>query len=1268
VGDAFTSAGLMVRAFYSDGNAGNVTGYTLRWNGAALMEGSTAITAGTGTKIITVTYEGQTTSFAITVNEADEGLIITSIFVASQPAKTSYAENEAFSSAGLVISATYNDGSSGNVTGYTLSWNGLALAEGSTAITAGTGTKIIIVAYEGQAAGFGITIRGADATVTAIAVASPPTKISYAPGEAFSSAGLVVSATYSDGSSGNVTGYTLSWSGGSLAEGSEVITAGTGTKTVAVTYEGRTATFDITVNGAGATITAIIIGRPPAKISYSTGEAFSSAELVINAAYGNGSLGYVEGYTLSWNGAPLTEGSTAITAGTGTKTVTVTYEGRTVTFDITVNGAGATVTSITITSSPTKISYAAGEGFSSAGLMVSAAYSDGSSENVTGYTLSWNDAALAEGSTAITAGTGTKTVTVTYEGRTATFTISVAAQQPSGPYTVTFHPLGGSPAPGPQSVTAGEKATAPGSMTKPLEGLYEGTIDVDNPNVTFQGWYTNDNYTALYNFDSPVTGNLNLYAKWSASSVDLSGQTGANVIEKALDYLAGQTLSVATNYTIMLTGGAYTLFGISKNGQANIRTANVVITLAGKNLSEISLPSEGSLFRITAGELVLGRDITLKGRAENNMPLVEVTGSSASLTMKAGAKITGHSVRDGGLGAVSVGSGGAFTMSGGEITDNPDVGVYIDSGNFTMSGGEISDNSGIGVSVDSDGAFTMSGGEITGNSDYGVYVDSGSFTMSGGEISENSTDHRRGGVYIYNGGSFEMSGGEISDNSYVGVHVDSDGSFEMNGGKIFHNYRYSNDGGDGVFVGNGGTFTMSSGEISGNSSGYGVSVNGSFVMKTGAKITYNYGGVHIGTGSFEMSGGEVSHNSSPSRSEVSVDSNGSFEMSDGKISGNSSRSVSVNGSFEMSGGEISGNSATDYLNGVYVGRDGSFEMSGGEISNHSAFDGSGVYVDGSFIMKTGAKIIGNRAANGGGGVYVNNGGSFEMSGGEISGNSATSSSSGVGGGVYVSGIDSSFTMSGGKIFGNTATNSGGGVYATGGTFEMSGNAVISGNTAGSGGGVFLGGGTFTISGNAKISDNEAGGSGGGVYFYGTFTMSGGEISGNTASGSGTYSGGGGVYASAGGSFEMTGGEIYGNTASGSGDYFGGGGVYVFGINSHTFTMSGSAVISGNTASAFGGGVYVYSYNSSDSFSKTGGVIYGDTDGTHTSGSTENTATSGNTYGHAVYYCDYHTGTYSDYSYGYYCDDTLSSAASGNISTGDTLPANSGDSLNNWTKK
>ena len=122
------------------------------------------------------------------------------------------------------------------------------------------------------------------------------------------------------------------------------------------------------------------------------------------------------------------------------------------------------------------------------------------------------------------------------------------------------------------------------------------------------------------------------------------------------------------------------------------------------------------------------------------------------------------------------------------------------------------------------------------------------------------------------------------------------------------------------------------------------------------------------------------------------------------------------------------------------------------------------------------------------------------------------------------------------------------------------------------GGVYVESGTFTISGNANISGNKAGATGckgGGVYVSGggTFNMLGGEITGNTAAGSG-----GGVYVSNGigsiGKFTMSGGEISGNTA----DSYGGG-VYVTPYNS-TFTMSGDVTITGNKVCVADNNVYL----------------------------------------------------------------------------------------------
>jgi hypothetical protein len=63
------------------------------------------------------------------------------------------------------------------------------------------------------------------------------------------------------------------------------------------------------------------------------------------------------------------------------------------------------------------------------------------------------------------------------------------------------------------------------------------------------------------------------------------------------------------------------------------------------------------------------------------------------------------------------------------------------------------------------------------------------------------------------------------------------------------------------------------------------------------------------------------------------------------------------------------------------------------------------------------------------------------------------------------------------------------------------------------------------------------------------------------------------------------------------------------------TISGNHVITNNTTYSGGGGVFVNGITGNP-FSKTGGIIYGDTNTVHTADSDENTASNGN--GHAVY--------------------------------------------------
>ena len=99
---------------------------------------------------------------------------------------------------------------------------------------------------------------------------------------------------------------------------------------------------------------------------------------------------------------------------------------KTATQAITVNAATKTLSSIAVTTAPTKVTYTAGEYFNTSGMVVTATYSDSSTKAVTSYTFAPTEALT----------TGDTSITISYtEGgvtKTATQAITVNAKPISG--------------------------------------------------------------------------------------------------------------------------------------------------------------------------------------------------------------------------------------------------------------------------------------------------------------------------------------------------------------------------------------------------------------------------------------------------------------------------------------------------------------------------------------------------------------------------------------------------------------------------------------------------------------------------------------------------------------------------------------------------------------------------------------------------------------------------------------------------------------------
>ncbi|MDR0320104.1 MAG: InlB B-repeat-containing protein [Treponema sp.] len=666
-------------------------------------------------------------------------------------------------------------------------------------------------------------------------------------------------------------------------------------------------------------------------------------------------------------------------------------------------------------------------------------------------------------------------------------------------FTVTFDSNGGSLVES-QQVAEGEKAVRPTpNPTKSENDIIFG----------FMNWYDNEELDdPHYDFDTPVTADITLYAKWNDITCEVTfnrndgsdfekhvvGEGGTvsepDAPERHFDIIAGLYLGNPEDALYYKFLGWYDaddkLYDFDTPVIENITLTakwdepeSRISEVEGNDVAEavtyvnkhpetytllIGANVEADAQTLSAGNLTIIGIESERTITANSTYLFTVQ-NSANLTL--GENITLSSTNNSyEYPLVSVATGKLTMLDGSKITN------YNNSSELTSYAGVIHL---------SGGSFTMEGGEISGNTAVGVYMLTGTFNMNGGIISENEATNG-GGVYVvYSTGIFNMNGGTISGNEATnggGVFVYS-GTFNMTGGEIFENNAYN---GGGVYVNNSGTFTMTGGEISGNkvssapeddsnttSRGGGVYLNsGNFTMDggmiSGNKNVHSGGGVYVKGGFFSMKSGTISGNNAYNGGGVYVNNSGTFTMTGGEISGNEAPngggvSVGDTGTFNMNNGTISDNEA-GLGGGVAVGNNGIFSMNGGEILNNNANYGGGVCVAGPFTMK-GGTITGNTAPSGGG-VYVDNDGIFTMDSGTISSNIADNNEAdedhdGNGGGVFVNGT---FTMNSGTISNNTSVGAGGGVFVNMGIFTMM-DGVISGNKAVIGGGVFVFG-TFRI--------------------------------------------------------------------------------------------------------------------------------------------------------------------------------------------------------------
>ena len=393
VGETVDLSGLKVKASYSDGSYRELT--------ADKLELGSIDTSTVGTKQFTIKYEGKTLTIDVSVvreltNNTPE-VTLEGIAIDASSVLTKVKVGDTYSTAGIKATATYSDGTTKTLTAADLTVSAIDTAE--------AGAKTLTATYEGKSASLTVTVLG----VKSIQVFGAPAEI--AQGATLDTSAITAVVTFTDDSAATVTADNLTF--GALD------TASAGEKTFKVSFLDGEADVTIIVK-APAELVGIDVNTTNIN-QYITGIpegeeldlAAIKAGVIVTLKYGYAADDVVRTEVLADNSAltvtELTEGSSRF--------VKIAYNG----FDkqISILEGDPVVESIAIKAGSFTSYVKLGGSFDPTGLTITATLSNGSTVDypigTTGLTLSQIDTSEA----------GTKTLTATYEGLTATAQVKV---------------------------------------------------------------------------------------------------------------------------------------------------------------------------------------------------------------------------------------------------------------------------------------------------------------------------------------------------------------------------------------------------------------------------------------------------------------------------------------------------------------------------------------------------------------------------------------------------------------------------------------------------------------------------------------------------------------------------------------------------------------------------------------------------------------------------------------------------------------------------
>lgn len=577
------------------------------------------VSVGGNTYSTTVTFTpDDTTNYNIKENIPVEISVVEnevdSIEIVTGPTKTEYFEGQVFDPEGMVVRAHYKDGTSSNITGYTIDDEDKELEIGDTSIT---------VRYKDDHTAT-VTINVIADYVTGIEVKAP-TKLEYKYNEDLDLTGGTVKKVMASGVEQTAESLTSD-----MISGYDKTTLGV--QGITVTYAGvsNTNAFQVEVKDY---VTGISIKNPDRlKTQYQYGDEITvgdketGAKLYIQVDYAGGTPSTPVELTKSMiSGFNMTQ--------LGTQQVTVTYEGMTTKYSINVSDY---VKGIDIVKEPTKKVYKLGETLDTTGLVVrNVMASDetaGSTLTASEYTISALDSTT----------TGGKTITITKTGTTFTDTFNVVVIDPVSDMQINELPK--------TEYTFGDSLSLTGgSIIVKTENDNTGRIiPMTDPSVTVTGYSSNrlgrQNLTVTYtyteNVDSEegiITETKTMTAHYSVNVEDAwSGQITVERPTK-LTYNYGEELDLTggTVAKLMLSGSVedrtdLTGAMVSGYNPETVGTQYITVTHWGKTTG----------FNVTVVDKTYGISIntlpdkTVYNQGEN----LDLTGATINVTKDSGIK------------------------------------------------------------------------------------------------------------------------------------------------------------------------------------------------------------------------------------------------------------------------------------------------------------------------------------------------------------------------------------------------------------------------------------------------------------------------------------------------------------------------------------------------------------------------------------------------------------------------------------------------------